>query len=147
MKDSFKKKVILWSDRCSSQFRSKYVLASVTHFDQLVQLEWHYNEAHHGKGFMDGVGGTVKGVDFGFYTFRLHASYHHTLIFFLYEKFFLTQMEFVFQNFIDHQTILNLFVFNIIFEQTLVCAITVPQQLGGEGVGQGDPNNFQDFLF
>ena len=34
----------------------------------------------------------------------------------------LTEMEFVFWNFIDHQTILNLFLFNTILEQnTLLC--------------------------
>ena len=25
-----------------------------------INIEWHYNEAHHGKGLMDGIGGTVK---------------------------------------------------------------------------------------
>ena len=25
-----------------------------------LSLEWHYNEAHHGKGPMDGIGGTIK---------------------------------------------------------------------------------------
>ena len=33
-----------------------------------------------------------------------------------------------FQNFIDHQTILNLFMFNIILEQTLLCTITKVQR-------------------
>ena len=64
MKGSLKK-VILWSDGCSSQFRSKYVNALMTHFNKLVQLEWHYNEAHHGKVPMDGVGGTIARVVFG----------------------------------------------------------------------------------
>ena len=27
-----------------------------------LSLEWHYNEAHHGKGPVDGVGGTVKNM-------------------------------------------------------------------------------------
>ena len=35
----------------------------------------------------------------------------------------LTQMEFVLSNFIVHRTILNLFMFNIILEQTLLCAM------------------------
>ena len=63
MKDSLKR-VILWSDGCSSQFRSKYVLALMTHFHKSVQLEWHYNEAHHGKGSMDGVDRRIKRVVF-----------------------------------------------------------------------------------
>ena len=35
------------------------------HLDKTVQLEWYYNKAHHGKGPMDDVGGTIKGVVFG----------------------------------------------------------------------------------
>ena len=64
MKDSLKK-VILCGDGCSSQFHSKHVFALMTHFDKSVQLELHYNEAHHGKGPMNGVGGTIKRVIFG----------------------------------------------------------------------------------
>ena len=37
----------------------------MTRFDKLEQLEWHYNKAHHGKGPMDGVGGTIKRVVLG----------------------------------------------------------------------------------
>ena len=54
MQDSLKK-VILRSDGCSSQFRSKYVFGLMTRFDKSVQLELHYNEVHHGKGPMDDV--------------------------------------------------------------------------------------------
>jgi len=52
--------VYIWSDGCSSQFRSRYTFALLTqlHPDKLV--EWNYNEAHHGKGPMDGIGGTIK---------------------------------------------------------------------------------------
>ena len=32
--------------------------------DHAIDLEWHYNEAHHGKGPMDGVGGTIKNLVF-----------------------------------------------------------------------------------
>ena len=38
----------------------------MTRFDKSVQLEWHYNETHHGQSPMDGVGGTIKRVAFGF---------------------------------------------------------------------------------
>ena len=34
----------------------------MTHFDKSAQQEWHYNEAHDGKGCMDSVGGTIKRV-------------------------------------------------------------------------------------
>ena len=32
--------------------------------DPEIGLEWHYNEAHHGKGPMDGIEGTVKNTIF-----------------------------------------------------------------------------------
>ena len=57
-------KVFVWSDGCASQFRSKFVFSLMTYFDKTMDVEWHYNEAHHGKGPMDGVGGTVKNVVF-----------------------------------------------------------------------------------
>ena len=53
-------RVVLWSDGCSSQFRSKFIFELLTHFNQNIALQLHYNEAHHGKGPMDGVGGTIK---------------------------------------------------------------------------------------
>ena len=31
-------------------------------FQQDVSLEWHYNQTHHGKGPMDGIGGTIKNL-------------------------------------------------------------------------------------
>ena len=64
MKDSLKK-FILWSDGSSSQFRSTYVFALITHFDKSVQFERHYSEAQHGICPIDSVGGTIKGVVFG----------------------------------------------------------------------------------
>ena len=54
------RKVIMWSEGCSSQFRSKFVFALLTHFDRNIALQSNYNEAHHGKGLMDGVGGTTN---------------------------------------------------------------------------------------
>ena len=59
MKNSLKK-VILWSDGCSSQFCCKYAFALMAVFDRSVQLEWHYSKAHHGKDPMDGVDGRLK---------------------------------------------------------------------------------------
>ena len=59
------RKVILWSDGCSPQFRSKFVFALLTQFDRNIALQWNYNEEHHGKGPMDVVGGTIKQVVYG----------------------------------------------------------------------------------
>ena len=55
----------LWSDGMGAKFRSRSVfklLASTVLPNK--SLTWSYNERHHGKGPMDGVGGTVKNVVF-----------------------------------------------------------------------------------
>ena len=44
----------------SSQFRSRFIFHLLTLIHQNISLEWHYNEASHGKGPMDRIGGTVK---------------------------------------------------------------------------------------
>ena len=54
------RKVYAWSDGMGEQFRSHFVFKLLTTFDREVDLEWHYTEAHHGKGPMDGVGGIIK---------------------------------------------------------------------------------------
>ena len=56
--------VYILSDGCASQFWSKFVFKLLTLIHPKIGLEWHYNEAHHGKGSMDGIGGTVKNTVF-----------------------------------------------------------------------------------
>ena len=56
------KQLIVW---CATQFRSKFVFMFLSGYRPRVILEWHWNEAHHGKVSMNGVGGTVKNVVFG----------------------------------------------------------------------------------
>ena len=54
-------KVVVWSDGCAAQFRSRFVFRLLTdRFFEEIKLSWFYNEKSHGKGSMDGVGGTVK---------------------------------------------------------------------------------------
>ena len=50
----------IWSDGCASQFRSRFVFSFLRHFHLEKEIEWHFNEAHHGKGPMDGLVGTIK---------------------------------------------------------------------------------------
>jgi len=57
-------KIFVWSDGCSAQFRSRFVFSFLADFHHDKSLEWHYNEAHHGKGPMDGVGGTSAGAEY-----------------------------------------------------------------------------------
>jgi len=56
------KTVHVVSDGCSAQFRSRFVFNLFLHIQKDVRFEWHYNEAHHGKGPMDGIGGTLKNL-------------------------------------------------------------------------------------
>ena len=50
----------IWSDGYAGQFRSRYDFALVSQIDSKVEVNWYYNEKHHGKGSMDGIGGTIK---------------------------------------------------------------------------------------
>ena len=50
--------------RYNQPFKSPVLIGLMTYFDKTMDIEWHYNEAHHGKGPMDGVGGTVKNIVF-----------------------------------------------------------------------------------
>ena len=51
--------VYVWSDGVRSQFRCRYVFKLLASIALPVKtLSWYYNERHHGKGPMDGIGGT-----------------------------------------------------------------------------------------
>ena len=42
-------KVILWSDGCAAQFRSRFVFKLISTYRPDLLIDWHYNEAHHGR--------------------------------------------------------------------------------------------------
>ena len=48
-------KVILWSDGCAVQFRSRFVCKLISTYRLDLQINWRYNEVHHGKRPMDGA--------------------------------------------------------------------------------------------
>ena len=52
------KTVYFWSDGYASQFRSKYVLRSLSFYS--FWFFWDYGEAHHFIGPHDGIGGKIK---------------------------------------------------------------------------------------
>ena len=54
----------MWSDCCDSQFRSRFVFQLLKSYLKDLTIEWNFNEAHHGKGFMDGIGGSNKNMVF-----------------------------------------------------------------------------------
>ena len=54
--------VHIFSDGPSSQFKNKYIVHLLHELQQQsgLQLKWHYFASSHGKGAVDGIGGTVK---------------------------------------------------------------------------------------
>ena len=56
--------VYIVSDDCASQFRSKFAFKLLTMMHPQINFEWHYNEANHEKGPMDGIGDAVKNAVF-----------------------------------------------------------------------------------
>ena len=46
---------VIWSDGFSEKFRSQFPST-----DSSLNITWCYNERHHNKGPMDGIGGTLK---------------------------------------------------------------------------------------
>ena len=50
----------IWSGGCAGQFRSRYVFALVSQIDSKVEVIWYYNEKHHSKRPIDGIGGAIK---------------------------------------------------------------------------------------
>ena len=55
-------KVIVWSDGCAVQLRSRFVFKLISTFRPDLLIDWHYNKAHHDRGPMDGIGGTLNNV-------------------------------------------------------------------------------------
>ena len=49
---------INWSDGCPSQF--KFYLVLLNYFQPNEDIEWQYNEPHHGERDMDDISGTAK---------------------------------------------------------------------------------------
>ena len=54
--------VHIFSDGMSSQFRSRFVFHFLTKIRLERNITWHNNERGHGKGPVDGIGGTAKNL-------------------------------------------------------------------------------------
>lgn len=54
--------VAIFTDGCTGQFKSKYVMSNLCYFQQdfNLQCEWNFFATSHGKGAVDGIGATVK---------------------------------------------------------------------------------------
>lgn len=55
-------KTFIFSDNCAQQFKNKYTLSNLCFFEKdfNLEVEWNFFASSHGKGAMDGIGGTVK---------------------------------------------------------------------------------------
>jgi hypothetical protein len=56
-------KVSLWSDGPSSQFKNRFMFRAIELFREKLSLrsvEWNFFSTSHGKGCVDGIGGSVK---------------------------------------------------------------------------------------
>ena len=51
-------KVVIFSDSAASQFRQRYLLSSITLLNRTIS--WNFFATSHGKGPVDGIGGTTK---------------------------------------------------------------------------------------
>ena len=50
----------MFSDGPSSQFKNKYIAHFLHTLNKIVPIQWNYFATSHGKGVVDGIGGTVK---------------------------------------------------------------------------------------
>ena len=80
--------IIVWRDRFSAQFCSRFVFRLLTEdFFDGAELTWNYDEKRHGKDPMDGVGGAVKYIIFrkvksGFVTLDSPFEFHQAILIF-----------------------------------------------------------------
>ena len=56
------KKVDIWSDGPRSQFKNRFIIAALPLLQKLsnILITWNYFASSHGKGAVDGIGGTIK---------------------------------------------------------------------------------------
>lgn len=52
----------MWSDGCSGQFKNRWILSTLAFADDVfdVNMTWNFFAPRHGKGAVDGIGGSVK---------------------------------------------------------------------------------------
>ena len=58
------KKVCIWSDGPSSQFKNRYIATALPQLqiETDIQIDWNFFAASHGKGAVDSIGGTIKSL-------------------------------------------------------------------------------------
>ena len=68
------KTVSIWSDGPCSQFKNRYIFASIPYLEtrHSVGISWNFFATSHGKGPVDGIGGSVKRYVWGKVKSRVH---------------------------------------------------------------------------
>ena len=84
---NFGKKVIIWSDGATKHFKNRFAMSYMSMFESMYgsTAEWNFCESYHGKGPMDGVGGTMKNGVFK-EVLKGHALVQNAFEFFLTAK-------------------------------------------------------------
>lgn len=54
------KTVKFWSEGCATQFLSQYAFYMLTKLDYDLKIQWNFFKANHGKGKVNGAGGTFS---------------------------------------------------------------------------------------
>lgn len=56
------KKLLIFSDGCTSQFKNRYILSSLPLLENVsnMKITWSFFATAHGKGAVDAIGGTIK---------------------------------------------------------------------------------------
>ncbi|CAF3880707.1 unnamed protein product, partial [Didymodactylos carnosus] len=56
------KEVDCFSDGAASQFKQRFLFRNLLRIanERIIELSWHFFATSHGKGVVDGIGGTVK---------------------------------------------------------------------------------------
>ncbi|XP_048581390.1 uncharacterized protein LOC125561309 [Nematostella vectensis] len=53
-------KVYIFSDGPSSQFKNRFIVSFLHKLEEVVHVQWNFFATSHGKGAVDGIGGTIK---------------------------------------------------------------------------------------
>lgn len=58
------KKISIFSDGCTSQFKNRFILSSLPMLENITKLKitWSFFATAHGKGAVDAIGGTIKRI-------------------------------------------------------------------------------------
>ena len=72
-------KVKVFSDGPSSQFKNRFIVNFLHKIMKIVHIEWNYFATSHGKGVVDGIGGTVKRLVWNAVTTRKVAAVQDAL--------------------------------------------------------------------